>query len=61
MFSFWLFPPPDEPPLPESGELLPPGCELCDPPPLGMPVLGIGIPTVGRPGTFTPPETVGPL
>jgi hypothetical protein len=61
MLSLWLFPPPDEPPLPASGEALPPGCGLCDPPPPGMPELGIGIPTVGSPAALTPPETVGPL
>jgi hypothetical protein len=26
-----------------------------------MPVLGIGMPMVGKPGMFTPPETVGPV
>jgi hypothetical protein len=26
-----------------------------------MPVLGIGIPMVGKPGVFTLPDTVGPV
>jgi hypothetical protein len=62
MLSWLEFPPPADSPLPSSGELLPFCCGLCAPPPLGPPVLGIGIPTVGKPpGRVTPPETVGPL
>jgi hypothetical protein len=59
MLSWLELPPPAEPPLPSSGELLPPCCGLCEPPPLGPPLLGIGMPTLGKP--LTPPETVGPL
>jgi hypothetical protein len=52
--------PPPEPPVGISAELL----LLCgeeEPPPLGPPVLGIGIPTLGNPGALTLPETVGPV
>jgi hypothetical protein len=57
----WVAPPAEPPPL-ASGELLLFCGEPWAPPPLGPPVLGIGIPTVGKPpGMFTPPEAVGPL
>jgi hypothetical protein len=59
MFSFCA--PPAEPPPLASGELLLFCCwsaPPCEPPPLGPPVLGIGIPTDGKPPTL--PETVGP-
>lgn len=59
MLSFcWA--PPAEPPL-ASGELLLFCGEPCAPPPLGPPVLGIGIPTLGKPlGSCTPTDAFGP-
>ena len=53
--------PPPEPPLLESGELLLCWLPWAPPPPLGPPVLGIGIPTLGNPpGSCTPAEVLGP-